>query len=84
MESFELLTGKSGLADGTNPTLVLLEIQASRVNALAVLVGAAPGSPLSGLQFNLGRLDSGAKFVVGLLSGYSGLAEAPKRAPPPE
>jgi hypothetical protein len=34
--------------------------------------------------FNLGRLDSGAKFVVGLLSGYSGLAEAPKRAPPPE
>jgi hypothetical protein len=36
--------------------------------------------PLSGLRFNLGRLDSGAKFVVGLLSGYSGLAEAPKRA----
>ena len=32
----------------------------------------------------LGRLDSGAKFVVGLLSGHSGLAEAPKRAPPPE
>jgi transposase len=32
----------------------------------------------------LGCLDSGAKFVVGLLGGYSGLTEAPKRPPPPE
>ena len=47
-------------------------------------LGRRRAAPLSGLRFNLGRLDSGAKFVVGLLSGYSGLAEAPKRAPPPE
>jgi hypothetical protein len=45
-----------------------------------LLASSFPGLP----REYLGRLDSGAKFVVGLLSGYSGLAEAPKRAPPPE
>ena len=42
------------------------------------------GQPRLVVYDSIGRLDSGAKFVVGLLSGYSGLAEAPKRAPPPE
>ena len=57
------------------------------VHCIATLrfsLGRRRAAPLSGLRFNLGRLDSGAKFVVGLLSGYSGLAEAPKRAPLPE
>ena len=57
------------------------------VHCIATLrfsLGRRRAAPLSGLRFNLGRLDSGAKFVVGLLSGYSGLAEAPKRAPSPE